>query len=93
MKKTGKSLADFYKMNVKDAYYHDEGNWYWNLKQFPGAYFDADGCVVFLTESDYRKCVYLTIGPRNTGVRNKNVGMSIQDIEGYKKLDPRPISL
>ena len=91
--KTGKALAEFYKIPVKAAYYHNEGNWYWNLEQFPGAYFDDNGCVVFQTEKDYAHCVYLTIGPRNTGVRGKNVGIGIADIPGYQKLNPPPSSL
>ena len=91
--KKGMDLADCYKIDVAGAHCHDEGNWYWNLSGFPGAYFDADECVVFLTEEDYFGCVYLAIGPRNTGVRNKSVGMSIKDIPGYKKLDPPPISI
>ena len=92
---TAKGLAKFYKIDVQSAYYHDEGNWYWNLKQFPGAYFDPNGCIVFETEQDYRFCglLHLSIGPENTGVRHKDVGMSISDIPGYRKLDPQPSSL
>jgi hypothetical protein len=93
MKKTGRSLARSYRIDVRSAYYHNDGNWYWNLERFPGAYFDAHGCIVFKTQKDYQECVYLSIGPRNTGVRNKNVGMGISDIPGYRKLDPSPASL
>lgn len=92
MKTTGTSLAKIYKIHVQSAPYHNNGNWYWNLKRFPGAFFDAYGVVVFETEKDYHGCVYLTIGPRNTGVRNKNVGMGISDMPGYQELDPPPIS-
>jgi len=63
------------------------------LWEFPAAYFDADGCVIFKAEKDYTGCVYLSIGPRNTGVRSKNVGMNISDIPGYRKLSPPPSSL
>ncbi len=93
MKKDGKALAEFYKIPVRAAYYHLDGNWYWNLTQFPGAYFDANGCVVFDTEQDYLRCVWLTIGPQNTGVRGKDAGMSIADIPGYQKLDPPPVAI
>jgi len=93
MKKTGNRLARFYQIDVQSAYYHNEGNWYWNLDRFPGAYFDANGCVVFETEKDYRECVWLTIGPRNTGVRGKNAGIGISDIPGYRRLQPPPSSL
>jgi hypothetical protein len=37
MKKTGKSLARFYQLSVRSAYYHKDRDWYWNLEQFPGA--------------------------------------------------------
>jgi len=93
MKKTGRSLARFYQLGVRSAYYHNNGNWYWNLEQFPGAYFDDHGCVVFETKADYFGCVYLSIGPRNIGVRSKNAGIGISDIPGYRKLDPPPVSL
>ena len=93
MRKTGKALAEFYKIDVRSSYYHNEGNWYWNLWEFPAAYFDADGCGIFKSEEDYAGCVYLSIGPRNTGVRSKNVGMGISDIPEYRKLTPPPSSL
>ena len=91
--KDGMSLAQFYKLNVRSAHSHREGNWYWNLDRFPVAYFDATGCIVFQTEADYQRCVNLSIGPLNTVVRNKEVGMSIKEIEGYSVLDPPPISV
>ena len=57
MKMTGKSLAKFYKMHdVRSAYYHGEGNWWWNLTEFPGVLFGPFGCVIFQTEEDYRHC-------------------------------------
>ena len=88
--KPGRFLARQYGISVRSAYAHNEGNWYWNLTDFPGAYFDAEGCVVFQTEREYHDCVYLSIGPRNTWVRDKAVGMSISDIPGYRKLNPAP---
>jgi hypothetical protein len=91
-KTTGTDLAGFYKIPVKQAHYHNNGNWFWNLKRFPGAYFDDFGYIVFQTEDDYAQCVYLSIGPRNTGIRGKNSGMSIADIPGYQKLEPPPKS-
>jgi hypothetical protein len=53
MKKTGKFLAKSYQLDLRSAYYHNSGNWYWNLEEFPAAYFDDYGCVVFDTEADY----------------------------------------
>lgn len=72
--KPGRSLAWHYGMSVKSAYAHNDGNWFWNLTEFPGAYFDSEGCVVFQTEAEYFGCVYLAIGPRNTGVRSRTSG-------------------
>ena len=91
--KRGRFLARFYRIQAQDAYSHCGGNWYWNLNVFPGAYFDADGCIVFHTEREYLDCPYLSIGPRNTGVRNKDAGVGIADIPGYRRLDPRPSTL
>jgi hypothetical protein len=91
--KTGRFLARRYGMAVRSAYAHNEGNWFWTLKKFPGAYFDAEGCMVFQTEAEYLGCVYLTIGFKNTSVRSKAVGMSISDIPGYRKLNPPPRTL
>jgi hypothetical protein len=89
---TATALAKFYGIDVRSAYYHGEGNWYWNLQRFPAIYFDRSGCKVFDTAEDYRFCgqLHLSIGSRNTGIRHKNVGMTISDIPGYRKLDPPP---
>jgi hypothetical protein len=92
-KKTGQFLARFYKINVCSAYYHEDGNWYWPLKVFPGAYFDGNGCVIFQTEKDFCECVYLGIGPTNVWIRGQSSGLGISDIPGYMKLNPRPSSL
>lgn len=92
-KKTTKALVEFYRIPVKQAHYHNEGNWYWNLTEFPGAYFDDRGVVIFETERDYFECVYLQVGPNNTWVRDKDKGMNISDIPTYKLLDPPPMSL
>ncbi len=91
--KSGKVLARRYDIHVVDAYAHIDGNWFWNLNDFPGAYFDGQGVVVFQNDSEYFGCVYLCIGPNNTGVRNKEAGMSIADIPGYRKLNPPPCSV
>ena len=91
--KPGMRLANFYKLDMQRAYSHREGNLYWNLDRFPAAYFDADGCVVFQTEVEYLRCINLSIGCLNTAVRNKNVGLSIKDITGYRLLNPPPGSV
>ena len=90
MKKTGKTLAKHYRIPVQSAYYHNDGHWYWNLHQFPGAYFDDHGCIIFQTEREYLDNSYLTISSKNTNVRNRG---TIADMPGYRKLDPPPSSL
>lgn len=90
MKKTGRKLAALYKIPVRSAYYHDEGHWYWNLSDFPAAYFDANGYVIFQNEGEYLDNPYLSISSKNTNVRNKR---TIADMPGYRKLDPPPVSL
>jgi hypothetical protein len=91
--KPGMRLAKFYKLDVQSAYSHRNGNSYWNLDRFPAAYFDADGCIVFQTEVEYLRCINLSIGSLNTAVRNKNAGMSIKEIAGYRVLNPPPVSV
>lgn len=86
MKTTGKALAEHYKLNARSAHYHVSGRWYWTLEKFPGVYFDANGYLLFLTKRDYSGCEYLRIGPVNTGVRNKEAGIS--GIPGYVRRDP-----
>ena len=63
--KKGRDLAKYYNLDVRSAHSHDEGNWYWNLREFPGAYFDADGCVVFQTEREY---LHVSIKPSAPGI-------------------------
>jgi len=46
-------------VEVEDAYYHVEGLFYNPLFNFPGAYFDENGYVIFKTEEEYKNCQYL----------------------------------
>ena len=87
---TGKRLNKIYKMGLRKAHYHGIGCWYHVLEQFPAAYFDDEGCLVFETEQDFLSCPYLGIagtvyvkGPRFT---------SISSIPGYQKPQPPPVS-
>jgi len=91
--KQGKFLARFYGIDARSAFSHSDGNWFWNLDESPGVYFDRMGCKVFPTEAESSSCLYLMIGPRNTGVRRKDAGMSISDIPGYTELTPPPYSV
>ena len=87
--KDGKILARHYGIEVRSAHSHGKGVWYWNLNEFPAAYFDANGVVVFQTEQEYRSCANLTVYDNNTQV----FGGGIKGIRGYKPLTPPPVSL
>lgn len=58
---TGKYLNDLWDVGAKHALYREDGKWYHQLLEFPGALFDANGYVVFETEKDYLESPYLQI--------------------------------
>jgi len=83
--KKGKELAKFYGIEARSAHSHRQGLWYWNLKEFPAAYFDSNGVVIFQTEGEYRGCPKLTVYDKNTQVFDGG----IKNIRGYRTLVPR----
>jgi len=87
-KKTGIKLARFHKIDVRDAHYFKDGSWYHPLREFPRAYFDDGGCVIFDTERDFTESVYLSVGI-NVNVR----GPGISFMPGYRELTPPPRSV
>jgi 5-methylcytosine-specific restriction protein A len=58
---TGKRLNAEWNVGARHALYREDGKWYHQLNQFPGALFDANGYVKFETEEDYRNSGYLQI--------------------------------
>lgn len=76
-KTNGKRLNDEWNVGAKHALYSEEGIWYHKLSEFPGAFFDAYGYIVFENESDYRNCESLQIG------KQVNVPDGISSIPGY----------
>ena len=44
------------------ARYSDDGHWYATLERFPAALFDANGYVLFSTQTDYEEFPHLNIG-------------------------------
>jgi hypothetical protein len=76
----GKLLKDLWNVDVKHALYHQDGTFYENLHEFPGALFDANGYVIFKTEQEYTNCSYLDIGLK------LNVHNGISSIPGYKRM-------
>jgi hypothetical protein len=59
---TGKLLAQKWNVNSKHSLYKKEGNWYHIIEDFPGAYFDDNGYVIFDSKSEYDNNPYLQIG-------------------------------
>lgn len=58
---SGKYLNELWNVGVKHALYREDGKWYHQLREFPGALFDANGYVIFETEKDYLDSLYLQI--------------------------------
>jgi 5-methylcytosine-specific restriction protein A len=59
---TGKYLNELWGVGVKHALYREDGKWYHQLEEFPGALFDANGYVIFETEKDFLESPHLQIG-------------------------------
>lgn len=73
----GKSLNAEWNVGALHPLYRIDGGWYHVLKRFPGAYFDANGYILFQTEEEYRGCRYLRLGKR------AHVSGGISSIPGY----------
>jgi hypothetical protein len=54
-------LNEQYGVGANHARYRKNGLWYHPLDEFPAAYFDANGYILFKTREDYETCDYLTI--------------------------------
>lgn len=73
----GAKLNALWRVGAKHALYRQTGDWYQNLKRFPGALFDPSGYVLFQTEEDYRKCPHVSIA------QTTHVAGGIRSIPGY----------
>jgi len=74
---SGKLLNKLWQVRAKHALYREDGKWYHQLTDFPGALFDANGYIVFATERDYLNCSYLQIK------KDLHVPEGISSIPGY----------
>ncbi len=73
-----KELAKKYGVKVKHERYREDGKWYHPLKNFPAAFFDKNGYIIFNTKEDYFSCDYLRLG------QDVNIpGDGISSIPGY----------
>jgi hypothetical protein len=61
-KERGKELARRWGLTVLQALYRKTGDWYHQVKQFPGALLDADGYVIFESDEVFKACPQLRIG-------------------------------
>jgi hypothetical protein len=76
---TGLQLAKKWGLQVEHVLYRKTGDWYHQLRRFPGALLDARGYVIFETEPAYRACEQLRIR------RDVNVPSGISSIPGYTR--------
>ncbi|HEY40677.1 MAG TPA: hypothetical protein G4O18_02330 [Dehalococcoidia bacterium] len=77
---TGKLLNDLWEVHARHALYHKDGTFFENLRDFPGALFDAHGYMIFQTEQEYNNCPYLDIGQK------LNIHKGISSIPGYRRM-------
>lgn len=80
---TGPQLIQRWRIPVRQARFHRDGIWYQHLSQFPGAFCDPDGYVVFETADEYRSCQQLSLG------QQVNVPGGVSSLPGYVKVDDR----
>jgi 5-methylcytosine-specific restriction protein A len=80
---TGKYLNQLWEVGASHALYREDGKWYHQLRQFPGALFDANGFIVFWTEAEYLGCEYLQIK------QDLHIPLGISAIPGYVRLTER----
>ncbi len=59
-----KRIKTAFNLEVEHIYYFHEGNWYHNLRRFPGILVDKNGYVRFETQQDYLNSPYLQHGTR-----------------------------
>jgi hypothetical protein len=84
---TGEFLNEKYKIGAVQARYRENGVWYHPLDQFPGALFDANGYVLFRSDSDYAGCDRVKKGPDPNHI---HVRGGISSLPSYVPLKPPP---
>lgn len=87
---TARFLNKQHKLGAAHALHEVNGRWYHLLQRFPGALFDAEGVVIFKTESAIETCSGVKIGPDPNQLHVKD---GISSLPGYKVLEPPPKTL
>ncbi len=77
---TGSYLNDFWDIGAEHALYHKDGNWYHQLKKFPGVLFDSHGYILFETADEFFNCASLHIR------KDVRAPQGISSIKEYIKL-------
>jgi hypothetical protein len=81
---TGENLRREWKIPAQQVRYHKDGKWFMPLEQFPGAFCDPSGYVVFESYSSYSGSPGLEIGKR------VNVPRGITSLPNYVRVRARP---
>jgi hypothetical protein len=82
---TGRELIKRWKIPAREARFHRDGEWYQHLTNFPAAYCDRHGYVLFETEDDLRQCSRVQLG------KEVHVSGGIAAIPDYRRVED-PIS-
>lgn len=77
---SGANLNEKWGVGARHALYHKDGHWYERLERFPGAYFDAEGYILFKSESEYISHPDLSIGVK------VNIHGGISSLLGYVRI-------
>jgi hypothetical protein len=81
-------LNEAWGVHAAQSRYSDDGHWYATLSRFPAALFDANGYLLFPTETDYRTSPYIRIGKQ---ISVPKPGISA--IPGYVRMTESGLSL
>ena len=76
---TGNYLNKLLNINAKHALYREDGKWYHNLKEFPGALFDRNGYVIFNNKESYYSYPGLQIR------KDLHIANGIRNLDNYKE--------
>jgi hypothetical protein len=81
-KVTGNALNIEWGVNAQHALYRNTGKFYMPLERFPGAMFDNNGYLVFVTEMEYKNSPHLKFYETRAG-RRVAVPKGLKNIPGY----------
>jgi len=76
-RKIALKLIRKYNIPVKQSRYSKDGTWYHHLENFPAAFLDNNGYLIFQSEEDYNNCAHLHLG------QHVNILQGISSIPGY----------